>query len=185
MLAFLMSITKDEHKHILWYIYENYRNDMYRTAKTVIRDNHLAEDIVQASFERIIQKMHLIEKIPCNDLRGYIVLLVKNIAINMSTKEDKYKLEPDEDMESLVGIDNFVLEDIAIVNEQLAIIRKCLNDMDAKYVHTMLLRYYYGFSDSETAQLLGINSANTVRSICYRGKLRIIKAMKRTGDFDD
>lgn len=185
MLTFLMSITKDEHKHILWHIYENYRNDMYHAAKSVIHDVNLAEDVVQVSFERIIKKMHLIEKIPRNDLRGYIVLLVKNIAINTSIKEDKYKLIPDEDMEMLIGLDNTTLEDTAILNEQIRIIKMCLNQMDEKYVLPMLLRYYYGFSDSETGQLLGINSANTVRSLCHRGKNKIIEAMKKAGNIDD
>ncbi len=185
MLTYLMRITKDEHKHILWYIYENYRDDMYNMARSIIRDNYLAEDVVQASFERIIKKMHLIEKIPCNGLRRYTVLLVRSVAINMSITEDKYKLESDEDIEILAGIDDFSLENLAIQNEQVGIIRKCLNEMDEKYAHPMIFRYYYGCTDSETAELLDINSASTVRSLCYRGKKMIIKAMRKAGDLHE
>ncbi len=182
MFIYLMSITGDERKHILWFIYENYRGDMFKMARSVVRDGHLAEDVVQASFERIIEKMHLIEKIPSSGLHRYVVLIVKSIAINTITKEQKYKLELDSDMESMTGMDDFNLENMAIQNEQVSIIRKCLKDMDTKYVHSMIFRYYYGFSDSETAQLLGIDSASTVRSLCYRGRKMITKAMIKAGE---
>ena len=182
MLTYLMSITKNEHKHILWHIYENYRDNMYYTAMSIVHDSYLAEDVVQASFERIIKKMHLIEQIPCNGLRSYTVLLVRSVAINTIFKEHKYKLEPDGVMEIMVGIDDIKLEDLAVQNEQIGIIRKCLNEMDEKYAQPMIYRYYYGFTDKETAELLGINSESTVRSLCYRGKKMIIKAMRKAGD---
>ena len=185
MLTDIMSIVNDEHKHILWHIYDNYRVDMFKMALSVIRDYHFAEDVVQASFERIINKMHLVEKIPCNGLKSYAVLIVKNVAINMSIKEDRYKLEPDEEFEAMVGKDTKNIEDLVILNEQIGVIRKCLNEMDEKYTHPMIFRYYYGFSDSETAELLGINSASTVRSLCHRGKKMMIKAMQEAGDLHD
>jgi RNA polymerase sigma-70 factor (ECF subfamily) len=182
MFIYLMSITADEHQHILWFIYENYRGDMFRMARSVMRDDHLAEDVVQASFERIIEKMHLIEKIPSAGLRRYIVLIVKSIAINTIAKEHKYKLELDSDMESMAGMDDFNLENMVVQNEQVNTIRQCLKEMDEKYVHSMIFRYYYGFSDSETAELLGIGSASTVRSLCHRGRKIITKAMLKAGE---
>lgn len=180
-----MSITKDENKHILWYIYENFQGDMYKMARSIIRDNYLAQDVVQASYERIIKKMHLIEKIPCNVLRRYTVLLVKSVAINMSKKEDKYKLEPDEDIEMLAGIEDFNLESLAIQHEQVGIVRRCLSEIDDKYALPILFRYYYGFTESETAELLDINTESTVRSLCYRGRKMIIQAMRRSGEIDE
>lgn len=185
MIVYLLSITRDEDKHILWHIYENYRKDMYLTAKSIVRDNHLAEDIVQESFERIIKKIHLIEKIPCNGLRRYSVLIVKSIAINTINKESKYKLETLEDVETVAGDESIDNENLIIQNEQVGIIRKCLNQLDIKYTHPMIMRYYYGFSDSETAELLGINSASTVRSLCHRGKKMIMKAMEKAGYIDE
>ncbi len=185
MLTYLMGITKDEHKHILWDIYENYRDNMYYTAMSIVHDTYLAEDIVQASFERIIKKMNLVKQISCNGLRSYTVLLVRSVAINMILKEHKYKLEPDGVLENMVGIDDIKLEDLAVQNEQVGIIRKCLNEMDEKYAQPMIYRYYYGFTDKETAELLDISSASTVRSLCYRGKKMIIKVMRKAGDINE
>ncbi len=184
MLTFLMSITKDEHKHILWHIYDNYRFDMLKMALSVIHDYSHAEDVVQTTFERIINKMHLIDRIPCDRLKSYVLLMVKSVAINLSIKEDKYKLEADVNCEEYEN-SNSNVEDIVIINEQVSVIRKCLNNMDDKYTHPMILRYYYGFSDSETAELLSINSASTVRSLCYRGKKMMIKAMRNGSDLNE
>lgn len=68
VLACLMSLTKDEHQHILWHIYDNYRDEMFYMAISVIRNFHFAEDVLQVSFERIINKMHLLEKVSRNDM---------------------------------------------------------------------------------------------------------------------
>lgn len=57
--------------------------------------------------------------------------------------------------------------------------------MDIKYSYPMIMRYYYGHSDSETAELLGVNSASTVRSLCYRGRKIINIAMKKAGNIDE
>lgn len=179
-----MSFTKDGYKHILWHIYENYREDMYFTAKSIVRDKHLAEDVVQESFERIIKKMHLIEKIPIQGLRKYTVLIAKSIAINTISKNRKYKLQPIKD-EVFIEDEKISLENLIIRNEQIGVIRECLNDMDVRYANSIIFRYYYGFSDSETAELLGINSASTVRSLCRRGKNKIIKAMEKAGKLNE
>lgn len=155
---------------------------MYFTAKSIVCDNHLAEDVVQESFERIIKKIHLLKKIPENGIRKYVALIAKSIAINTITKNRTFKLEPVEDMEFFAGEEKVSLENLIIRNEQIDVIRKCLSEMDVKYAHSIIFRYYYGFSDSETAELLGINSASTVRSLCRRGRKKIIDAMKKAGD---
>lgn len=182
MIGHLVSITPSEDHHILWYIYNNYRQDMFFAAMTIVKDPHLAEDIVQEAFERIIKKMHLIERISKNGLRRYNVLITRSIAFNMISKEKKYNWQPLDDVELLPANDDFSMDDTIIQREQIAIIRKCLEDMGVKYAHPLILRYYYGFSDSETAELLGISTPNTVRSLCYRGKKMILKAMVKAGD---
>lgn len=157
---------------------------MYFTAKSIVRDKHLAEDVVQESFERIIKKMHLIEKIPIQGLRKYTVLIAKSIAINTISKNRKYKLQPIKD-EVFIEDEKISLENLIIRNEQIGVIRECLNEMDVRYANSIIFRYYYGFSDSETAELLGINSASTVRSLCRRGKNKIIKAMEKAGKLNE
>lgn len=183
MFAYLMSLSREEDKHILWDIYEKYRIDMYIVAKSIVHNDHLAEDVVQEAFEKIIKKMHLIEKVSCNGLRKYIILIVKSIAINTICKENRYKLEPNEDWKLMDEMDDLNLENMVIQNDEVCIIRKCLNEIDEKYSHPMIFRYYYGFTDSETAELLGINSSSTVRSLCCRGKKMIIKAMRKAGEY--
>lgn len=185
MIGHLVSITNPEDHHILWYIYNNYRQDMFFAAMAIVKDAHLAEDIVQEAFERIIKKMHLIEQISKSGLKRYNVLITRSIAFNMINKENKYRWQPLDDAEQLPANDDFSMDDTIIQREQITIIRKCLGDMGVKYAHPLILRYYYGFSDSETAELLGIGSANTVRSLCFRGKKMILKTMKQAGDSNE
>lgn len=182
MIGLLLAITDEKDQHILIYIYENYKEDMFYAANAIVHDTHLAEDIVQMSFERIINKISYINKISCNGLRSYTVLIVRSIAYNIIEKEKRHKTSPLEEAEFMLDSDDLPLDDTIIQKDQVRIVRECLNKMEAKYANSMIFRYYYGFSDTETAELMGISSASTVRSLCFRGRKMIKAAMNKGGD---
>ena len=167
-------------KPVILHIYENYRNVMFRVAKSIVCENHLAEDVVQEAFERIIKKIHLIQKVQYNSLRSYTILIVRSIACNLVAKESKYKTLPFEDAADMSDM-NLTIEDLTIQNELVHSIKESLDEIGIYYATPMILRYYYGFSDKETAELLDIKSAGTVRSLCFRGKRLILEKIEKAG----
>lgn len=181
MLVSLLSITDSKDRHFLIELYENYCHDMYIAAYGILNDSQLAEDAVHDSFVRIINKMHLIRKVSCNGLRRYTVLIVRSVAINMIQANKNHKVVELEAVDFVLSDDDF-LEDTVSEREKVERIKCYLGQMDIKYSHPMLLRYYYGFTDSETADLLGLSSASTVRSRCYRGKKMILDMIRQAGD---
>ena len=175
--------TIPDKQHILTFIYENYRHHMFSVALSIVRDPQLAEDVVQETFERIINKFHLIKKIKRNGLHRYTVLITKSIACNLVAKESKVSTIQYEEAEFLMNNDDSFIEDLVIEKESIKIVKDCLEDMGIKYAAPIVLRYYYGFSDKETADMLDINSASTVRSLCFRARKQIEKKLIKLGDY--
>ncbi len=176
---------KKESRPVILFIYENYRNLMFQAAKSIVCENHLAEDVVQEAFERIIKKIDLIKKVKPEALRSYVVLIVKSIACNLIARESKHKTFAIDDFTVAPDAEDISIEDITIQNELVASIKESLSEIGISYSTPMILRYYYGFSDKETAELLDIKSAGTVRSLCFRGRRLILDKIEKAGRLND
>ena len=62
---------------------------MHWTAEGILHDEHLAEDAVHEAFLRIIQNFHQIEEILSPKTRSFVVIIVRNAALNMQKKRKR------------------------------------------------------------------------------------------------
>ena len=170
-------------QHILTFIYENYRHHMFKVAVSIVQDPQLAEDVVQATFERIIKKIHLIDKIKRSSLHSYTVLITRSIACNLVAKESKTNTVQYEEAELTMKTIGNSVEEIVFQKESVKIIKQCLEEMDIKYAAPVILRYFYGFSEKETAEILDISSTSTLRSLCFRAKKQIETKLLKSGGY--
>ena len=67
-------------------LYLEYRSPMYRVALSVLRDEGLAEDAVQQSFLKMFQNFDKLDLSDCNKTKSFIVILVRNTAIDLYRK---------------------------------------------------------------------------------------------------
>lgn len=185
MLAALQSVKENRNDPVIVFIYENYRNDMFRAVKSIVQEQHLAEDIVQETFERIIKKIHLINNVKRVSLRSYTILIAKSIAYNMLVKLSKTQTSNFEDIDPVHISDGLSVEEITVQKDTIDNIQSALNQIGINYAAPMILRYYYGFSDKETAEILSINSSGTVRSLCSRGKRLILDSIAKAGTLNE
>jgi RNA polymerase sigma-70 factor (ECF subfamily) len=106
----------------------------------------------------------------CNKTLGLIVIIVRSISINIYNKRKRRKT---------IDIDGYenVIHDDTIGNPQLNIIRlddkeyitKKLSQIKKEYADILTLKYYYGYSNREIADLLSIKEGN-VRVRLMRAK---------------
>ena len=64
---------------------------MYYTANNILKDSHLAEDAVHNAFLRIINNLEKIEDINSHKTKGLIVIIVKNVSIDIYIEKIKKK----------------------------------------------------------------------------------------------
>lgn len=97
-----------------------------------------------------------------------MVIIVKNISLTMLSNEKRNKTlffqEIDEDIE-----EHFNLEDAVISNHQYKEIVEAISKLKVELEAPFLLRYVYGYSSKEIAEILCI-SINNVDVRIYRAK---------------
>ena len=90
MLQFYLQLLEtEEDKKRFTKLYETYRKIMHWTATGILHDEHLAEDAVHEAFLRIIKNFHQINEILCPETRSFVVVIVRNVALNMQKKRIK------------------------------------------------------------------------------------------------
>lgn len=158
-------------------LYDGYSTAMYRVAYSVLRDTGLAEDAVQQAFLKIIHEMDRIEDIHSNKTRAFLVILVRNTAIDLYRKRRREQVVYFQDLERTP-------ESVAASPEQVLIDRQSedgivqlLLSMGDKYADILLLRYCHGYRNKEIAELLGM-SETAVASRIFQAKRLLTKSLE-------
>lgn len=173
MLVFYLTIIdSEEEKSKFEAIYLHYRNYMYYVANKILQSPESAEDAVHSAFIKIIENLHKIGEIDCPQAASYIVIIVKNISLNLykRNKKDRERAVISMDEYEIADSGNlqnnceckWTAEEVANKIEQLAEI----------YRLPMLLKYYHDKSTKEIAVLLDLK-ADTVKKRIQRGTLML------------
>lgn len=183
MFMLLMAIEDEQTRNKLEEIYMLYRKLLYFKAYHILNDYHEAEDVVQSAIIKICDHLEKINDIRCNKTKGFLVIIVKNIAINVYNQR---KRKPFVDM---VKVESILDEDIDINPEQYLIkvdnaewVARKLASINTEYADILVLRYTYQFSNDEIAHLLDMSESN-VRVKLYRARKALQEIMK--GDYYD
>jgi RNA polymerase sigma-70 factor (ECF subfamily) len=148
---------------------------MFSTALGIVKDTAHAEDIVQFAFLRIIKHIEKLNSLPHHEMKGYIVLVIKNLSIDLLRRRRHESAVSIESMDC--GEDDSV-EEIALANLELGRIRDNLKAMDNKYSLPLIMKYSLGFTYIEIADMLGI-SADNAKVRCHRGKRMLMDVISR------
>ncbi len=156
-------------------LYNEYKNVMFGTALGIVKDTAQAEDIVQFAFLRIIKHIEKLSGLPGGELKGYIVLIIKNLSIDYLRKRKNENTVP---IEELDCEDQKSVEDIAMAKLELGRVRENLKAMDGKYSLPLIMKYSLGLTHAEIADMLGISTENA-KIRCHRGKHMLMEAIGR------
>lgn len=161
-------------------LYREYRSPMLRIALSVLRDEGLAEDAVQQAFLKIFQNFEKIDRSDCNKTRSFIVILIRNTAIDLYRRRDRERVISFEDLERPLPAREELPEDQAIAALEGESLADCLSQMEERYANLLLLRYYHGYQNKEIAELLGMTQPQVAMGI-YRGKQRLKRLLEEKG----
>jgi len=162
-------------------LFKRYRLTMIYAANQILNDMDLAEDAAQTAFIKVIKNLHKIDQIDCNKTRKFLVIIVRNIAMDMY-KDTKARAEstysPEEKDYEMAS--ECLVEDLIISNESFHQLQKCISALDKKYEDVILLKYSYDLSEQQIAQLLNISYEN-VRVRLHRAKKKLQEEMGKEG----
>ncbi len=159
-------------------LYEDFSNLMLGTAMGIVKNTAQAEDIVQYAFLKIIKHIEKLSNMPYNELKGYIVLIIRNLSIDYIRKSKQENTVSIENMDCANNEEEISVENIAMAKLELGEVKENLKNMDDKYSLPLVLKYSLGFSHAEIAEMLDV-SAETVKIRCHRGKRMLADAISR------
>ncbi|SDL42701.1 RNA polymerase sigma-70 factor, ECF subfamily [Clostridium cochlearium] len=136
---------------------------MFFLGNRILRDEYLAEDAIHQAFLRIIDNLDKIDKIDCHKTKGFVVIIVENIAIDFYRKRKREKTISFDEVE-------FYIKDIK--NESNLIINdveEAILKLSINYSSVFRLKYSQGYSNREISEILKISEQN-VRQRISMGK---------------
>jgi len=171
MLTFLMIIEDEVTRSKLEEIYLLHKKKLFYIARDILHDDYEAEDVVQEALIKISKYIDEDMDPKCNKTIGLIVIIVRRIAINIYNQRQRRKT---------VDIDGYenVMCDEEILNPELHVLRldqkewmaKKLAKIKQEYADLLSLKYYFGYSNSEIADMLSISDGNV--------RIRLMRARK-------
>lgn len=177
-MLFLLTIgLNEEEKSEITKIYYEYRDLMKIIAIRYVRDESIADDIVQGAFFKIRKKLSILILLSCKKKRSYIVNIVKSTCLDYLRKEKRYRDKVELSKNNLLDRKFYIdsTEELFDREEFRLKIQKIICQMDEKYSTPLILKCYYGYRTKEICAKLNISSENTVSSLIYRGKKEFLK----------
>ncbi|MGF7060272.1 RNA polymerase sigma factor [Brassicibacter mesophilus] len=182
MLIYLNLIAEESEKTKFEHLYEEYRHTMFYVANSILKDEHLAEDAVHKAFIKLIDHLEKIKEIKCHKTKGFLVIIVKNISIDMYNKRKK------ENIVLLEETSNFSNKALASEERLLEgyedsnLIKKILK-LPPNYSNILMMKYAHGYTDEEIADILDISKAN-IRKRAERARKALLKHIEEEGGID-
>lgn len=181
MLIFFAAIEDEYSRKKLEALYTKYSRAMLKVAYRILDDDQLAQDAVQSAFVNLIDCLDKIEEINCNKTRAFVVIIIRNISINLYRKRRRQNDISLEDIEDILPDDGGPIDKKIIDAEMFSRVASKIRELRTAYSDIISLKYFYHYSDGEIARLLNITQEN-VRVRLHRARQSLIKILLEDGE---
>ncbi len=165
-----MPVPGPDRSEYLAQIYRLYRAPMLRLARRILGEEQDAEDAVHDACECVARNLDRLAAPEDARTRGYVMVVTERKAIDLlRARHRNERAELDEDA---VGV-SLPAED----GQGLA---ACMTRLPPRYREILLLRFVYGYSMRETAELMDI-PFTTVGKLSQRAKERLCELLRAEG----
>lgn len=175
MICFVFQNPEDEDK--FYYLYEKYHKLFYKVAYDILQNHQDTEDAIQISLEVIYHYFYKIRDEIEKKCVGYILMIIKNESIDLFNARKKVLIADESilNQEHPIRKEN---EDVFLQNQEL---KEAIKKLDGKYRDILILKYVYGYSIKEIAEMLNITETN-VSTRLDRGRKQLKKMIERGAD---
>lgn len=154
-------------------VYNHYEGFVFNIANKILHNYFDAEDAMQEAFLKILLNIKKIDDPLSTSTRGYIAVIAERTAIDLYRKRRWFVSW--ESIEDKVGL--------SIPPPADDDIARCFSKLPPRYRHILLLKYYYGFTINEIADIFGIKSA-AASKLDQRAKARLEELCRKEGIYD-
>ncbi len=177
MLFYLSLLDTEEEKSKFEQIYNQYKYLMFYVANGILKDNYLSEDAVHEAFIKIAENIDHISDIICPQTKSYIVIITRNISLNILKKQKSYI---DIDEYSQIISDDYNLEDDVLSKFSFNIIVEEIKNLHVTYKDVLFLTYVKDLSIKEISNLINVSN-EAVKKRLQRGRKILLDNIRKEG----
>ncbi|MCC0654869.1 sigma-70 family RNA polymerase sigma factor [Clostridioides sp. ES-S-0005-03] len=170
MLLYLTIINSEEERNKFEDIYIKYKKLMFYVANQILKDEALSEDAVHNAFLKIIDNLDKINDVNSPKTKGFVVIIVKRISINIYNKRKREEINDINDESYKFNSLDLSIEKLGNYSHLGDALKK-LSETDLQVI---LLKYSHGFSTKEISKILNIKEVNL-----YKKNKRALEKLKK------
>lgn len=170
MLVYLSMIEEPEHHSKFEEIYHTYRYLLYDIAYQKLHNHQDAEDAVHHTFVKIAENIKNISP-PCPKTRHFVVIVIENHIKNILASRNRHPV---------VEIEDYHFSDFDPAESADDLLAQCILQLPPKQRSVIWLKYHYGYSLREIANMLDISLADAQKND-YRAKAQLKKIYEENG----
>lgn len=176
MLGFYMTlIDSEDDKNKFEQLYRTYKQDMYKIAYNILKNNADAEDAVHQAFLSIANHFEKVLTIPSQEIKAYIVIIIRNTSINIYNKNKRNADHTIEMDDKDIPIEVNVLEQY-----EYEFLKNAIKELPQMYKDIIYLYYLEEFTTKGISKMLDI-SVDTVYKRLERAK-KLLKVILERGE---
>ena len=168
----ILAIEDEDDRAFMTRIYLDYGRLMYSVAIEIVRDPHIAEDMVSGAILAMIKDIDALRKINSFRLRSYIASIVRNDSIDYVRKRNrqgKYFFMPDDDSVLNNIPSEGAVDDALLRSAEIESLRGAIEKLSENERLLLTMKYVDEAEDSDIARLLGIGK-DSVRVYLSRAR---------------
>lgn len=166
MLIYLSLIDTEDEKSKFEQVYNSYKHTMFYVAKGILKDDYLSEDAVHNAFFNIAKNMDNINQVKSSRTKGYVLVIVRNISLNM-LKIQKKTVDIEDFKENMTDDSN--LEEEVLSKLSLDSIVEEITNLPVIYKDVLYLSYVEELKTQEISKLINISN-EAVKKRLQRGR---------------
>ncbi len=169
----MLDSKDDENK--FEHLYYTYRNLMYTVAYGILKDDMLAENAVSEAFMKIAVNFSKISDVDCPRTKGFVVIIVKNTAINIYNQNKRSAEVSFDEIEDSISCSHNA-EDEAFERFASEELKNAVKSLKPIYFEVVSLYYSMGYSTSEISDIISVNT-ETVKKRLQRAKNQLYEIL--------
>lgn len=175
--AVIMAMEDESDREFMTRIYMDYEKLMYSEINKVCAERGDAEDIVNDSLVKLIEKIPLLRSLARAQLVNYIITTVRNTATDYFRRDSHFSPDNYETAAGDRPSDGGTVEDTVLEKIDAETFRRMWPSLDETTRAILEKKYVLGQDDREIAQSLGIKPAS-VRMALTRARSAAYEQLK-------
>ena len=171
----ILTIENDDDREFMADLFVNYQRLMHSTIKHVVVSGVDAEDVMQTTLVKLIDKISVLRELPPSKRINYIISACKNTAFNANRNYARHLPSSLDDFNSISTPDT--VADNLLHEADLSSLRKVWEMLDKKSRFLLRAKYILELDDKEIAQAIGV-SPQSVRTYISRARKTAHKLME-------